>query len=183
MDTLATVDAAVRACTLCPLSATRANAVPGQGADKPLVMFVGEGPGAQEDATGIPFAGRAGKLLDELLQSINYLREDVFITNVVKCRPPGNRDPRPEEAAACRPYLDRQIELLDPALIVTLGRHALGHFRPGARITASHGQTFPHEGRTLLPLYHPAAALRSPEMSARLRQDFAKIPSLALRHL
>ena len=158
-------------------------AVPGEGDPKPFVLFVGEGPGRNEDREGRPFVGRAGKLLDELLASIRYRRSDVFITNIIKCRPPDNRDPLPPEIEACHGYLDRQIELLSPTLIVTLGRYALRHFIPDAQITSSRGKTFRYRDRTLLALYHPAAGLRNPRMADHLRQDFRLIPDLVRRTL
>ena len=120
----------------CPLHRGRTNAVPGEGNPLSDVLLVGEGPGAREDATGRPFVGPAGQLLNELLRSLGWAREDVFIANVVKCRPPGNRDPEPDEIAACSSYLDRQEAALEPAVIVTLGRHSLARYLPGARISA-----------------------------------------------
>src|SRR5918999_5448931 len=128
----------VRGCTRCPLAARRTLAVPGEGNPLSDVLLVGEGPGAREDATGRPFVGPAGQLLAELLRSIGWEREDVFITNVVKCRPPGNRDPEPAEIAACGRYLDRQEAALDPAVVVTLGRHSLQRYLPGAQIGRAH---------------------------------------------
>ena len=128
------IAAEVAVCTLCPLSKGRTKAVPGEGHPETEVVFVGEGPGFNEDRQGRPFVGRAGDLLVRLLASIGWRREDVFITNIVKCRPPDNRDPEPDEIAACAPYLQRQLEILDPALVVTLGRHSMGRFMPGARI-------------------------------------------------
>ena len=139
--------------------------MPGEGSPDTEVVFVGEGPGYNEDRLGRPFVGRAGDLLVKLLGSIEWRRDDVFITNVVKCRPPDNRDPEPDEVAACAPYLHRQLEVLDPALIVTLGRHSMGRFMPGARISQVHGTTRavdPATGArdaTVLAMYHPAAAL------------------------
>ncbi len=135
------IAAEVAACTLCPLHKGRTRAVPGEGHPETEVVFVGEGPGYNEDKEGRPFVGQAGGLLNELLKAIGWRREEVFITNVVKCRPPGNRDPEPIEIAACAPYLKRQLEVLDPAVIVTLGRHSLQTFMPGARISAVHGTT------------------------------------------
>ena len=135
------IAAEVAACTLCPLHKQRTRAVPGEGHPDTEVVFVGEGPGYNEDREGRPFVGQAGGLLNELLKQIGWRREEVFITNVVKCRPPGNRDPEPSEIAACAPYLKRQLEVLDPAVVVTLGRHSLQTFMPGARISAAHGTT------------------------------------------
>ena len=133
----------VRACTRCRLHEQRTHAVPGEGNPDTEVIFVGEGPGFNEDREGRPFVGRAGALLVKLLASVGWRREDVFITNVVKCRPPDNRDPQPDEIAACAPYLRRQLEVLDPALVVTLGRYSMGTFMPGARISQAHGTMVP----------------------------------------
>ena len=160
----------VRDCTRCRLHETRTKAVPGEGDPSTEVVFIGEGPGQNEDLEGRPFVGRAGGLLVNLLGHIGWTRDDVFITNIVKCRPPGNRDPEPDEVAACAPYLHRQLEVLDPAVIVTLGRHSMGRFMPGARISQAHGTTGPvdpstgaHDA-TIFAMYHPAAALRTPSI-------------------
>jgi DNA polymerase len=177
------VAAEVRSCTRCRLARTRTNAVPGEGNPSTEVMFVGEGPGFNEDRQGRPFVGRAGDLLVRLLASIGWRREDVFITNVVKCRPPDNRDPQPDEIAACAPYLRRQLEVLDPALVVTLGRYSLGTFMPGSRIGQVHGTARPVDpdtgGRAALALamYHPAAALRTPAVERESFQDIARVPT------
>jgi uracil-DNA glycosylase len=180
------IAAEVRVCTRCRLHQTRTNAVPGEGEPETEVVFVGEGPGFNEDRLGRPFVGRAGDLLVKLLASVGWRRSEVFITNVVKCRPPENRDPEPDEVAACMPYLRRQLDVLDPALVVTLGRHSLGRFMPGARISQSHG-TFaradPETGaRDALTyaLYHPAAALRSSEVERQSYVDAAGIPAALL---
>ena len=173
----------VRACTQCRLHETRTRAVPGEGDPDTEVVFVGEGPGFNEDREGRPFVGRAGGMLVRLLGSVGWQREDVFITNVVKCRPPDNRDPEPDEIAACAPYLQRQLEVLDPALIVTLGRHSLGRFMPGERISQAHGTVRPIDPATGAPnalgfaLYHPAAALRSTEVERQSYADVALIPA------
>ena len=137
------IAAEVRACTRCRLAQTRTNAVPGEGHPDTEVVFVGEGPGQTEDQQGRPFVGRAGDLLVRLLATLGWRRQEVFITNIVKCRPPGNRDPEPDEIAACAPYLKRQLEVLDPAVVVTLGRFSMAHFRPGERITQIHGTAVP----------------------------------------
>ena len=142
MDNLEQVAHRIRNCVDCPLSGGRTNAVPGEGDPKAVVMFIGEGPGFQEDRQGRPFVGPAGKLLDSLLASINTSREDVFIANMVKCRPPENRDPAPTELAACTKYLDRQVELVDPKLIVTLGRFAFGRYFPGTLGSIAYAQLF-----------------------------------------
>ncbi len=173
----------IAACTRCPLHAGRTRAVPGEGSASTEVVLVGEGPGFNEDRQGRPFVGRAGELLVKLLATIGWRREDVFITNVVKCRPPDNRDPEPAEIAACAPFLRRQLEVLDPALVVTLGRHSLARFMPGSRIGQAHG-TFrpaPADGglrdALVYALYHPAAALRSSEVERQTYADVAGVPS------
>lgn len=177
---LAAVAAEVRACTRCPLANGRTLAVPGEGNQISDVLLVGEGPGQREDATGRPFVGAAGQLLEEMLASIGWGRSDVFITNVVKCRPPGNRDPEPAEIAACSPYLDRQERALDPVLIVTLGRYSLQRYLPGARISEVHGRLRRTGSRFVLPMYHPAAALRATALRETLARDFAALPMALL---
>jgi DNA polymerase len=177
------IGAEVRACRNCRLAETRTRAVPGEGSADTEVVFVGEGPGFNEDQQGRPFVGRAGGVLNELLASIEWPRSDVFITNVVKCRPPGNRDPEPDEIAACAPFLRRQLEVLDPALVVTLGRFSLGTFIPGTRISAVHGTIHPVDPATgardasALALYHPAAADRSPDVKRQSFVDIGRAPS------
>ena len=172
----------VRGCTRCPLHLQRNNAVPGEGHPDTEVVFVGEGPGYNEDQQGRPFVGAAGTLLNELLGRIGWRRDEVYITNVVKCRPPGNRDPEPHEVEACAPYLRRQLEVLDPAVVVTLGRHSLQTFRPGARISAVHGTQGPVDpatgarAATQLALYHPAAALRQGSLRETMLADMARLP-------
>jgi uracil-DNA glycosylase len=176
------IAAEVSACTNCRLAATRTRSVPGEGNADTEVVFVGEGPGFNEDRQGRPFVGRAGDLLGKLLTSIEWPRGDVFITNVVKCRPPDNRDPEPDEIAACAPYLRRQLEVLDPALVVTLGRHSMARFMPGARISQVHGTTArvdPDTGArdaTVLAMYHPAAALRTPAIEEQSYADIGRAP-------
>jgi uracil-DNA glycosylase family 4 len=177
---LAAVAAEVRGCTRCPLHRGRMNAVPGEGNPLSDVLLVGEGPGAREDATGRPFVGPAGQLLEELLRSIGWAREDVFIANVVKCRPPGNRDPEPDEIGACAPYLDRQERALDPAVIVTLGRHSLARYLPGARISAVHGMLRRSGGPFVFPMYHPAAALHQASLRETLFADIRGLPAALL---
>jgi uracil-DNA glycosylase len=180
---LEAIAAEVRACTSCRLHETRTLAVPGEGSPETEVVFVGEGPGYNEDRQGRPFVGRAGTLLGKFLGSLGWRREDVFITNIVKCRPPENRDPEPDEIAACAPYLRRQLEVLDPALVVTLGRHSLGRFMPGARISQAHGTIGPVDPATgaanalAFALYHPAAALRTAEIERTSYEDVARIPA------
>lgn len=170
----------VLACDRCVLATTRTNAVPGDGSATAAVMFIGEGPGQNEDQQGLPFVGRAGKLLDSLLAQVPLQRSDIFITNVVKCRPPGNRDPEPDEVAACMPYLKAQIELIDPRAIVTLGRHSMLRFYPEGKISNDHGRIIHIGNRVLLPLYHPAAALRNPRLNDTMIEDIKRIPA-ALR--
>ncbi len=170
-------------CTLCRLAETRTKAVPGEGSSAAAVMFIGEGPGFNEDQQGRPFVGRAGKLLDDLLGSVPMRREDVFITNVVKCRPPDNRDPLPDEVDACSGYLKAQIELLNPRVIATLGRHSLLRFVPNARISRDHGTIIRWQGRVIYPLYHPAAALRSTQVMQATVEDFKRIPEAILAAL
>jgi uracil-DNA glycosylase family 4 len=180
---LEAIAAEVRGCTRCPLHTTRTNAVPGEGHPDTEVAFVGEGPGFNEDRQGRPFVGRAGDQLVDWLAAIGWRREEVFITNVVKCRPPDNRDPQPDEIAACEPFLRRQLEALDPALIVTLGRHSMARFLPGARISEAHGTVRPADpatgarDATVYALYHPAAALRSPEVKRVSFDDVAGVPA------
>jgi uracil-DNA glycosylase family 4 len=171
----------VRVCTLCPLAARRTHAVPGEGNLRSDVLLVGEGPGAREDATGRPFVGPAGQLLDELLRSIGWERGDVFITNIVKCRPPGNRDPEPDEAAACAGYLERQERALDPAVVVTLGRHSLRRYLPGGRIGEVHGRLRrSFSGQHVFPMYHPAAALHQASLRDTLFRDMRGLPGALL---
>ena len=177
IDEIAT---AIRSCTNCGLHSGRLNAVPGSGSASAGILIIGEGPGFNEDQQGLPFVGRSGKLLDELLAAVPIAREDVFITNVVKCRPPDNRDPLPDEVVACRPYLERQMELLDPRVIVTLGRHSLLRFYPEGKISKDHGKILEWEGRVLFPLYHPAAGLRNPAIKRDLQADVLRLPE-ALR--
>ncbi len=172
---LADVASAVRICEDCALSQGRTNAVPGDGNASSTIMFIGEGPGFHEDVQGLPFVGQAGQLLNDLLAEIGLKREDVYITNVVKCRPPDNRDPQPDEIGECSKYLDRQIELIDPRVIVTLGRFSMDRFFPGQRISKIHGMPRSIGRRTVLPMYHPAAALHQPSLRQTLSDDFAKI--------
>jgi len=180
------IAAEVRACTACRLHAGRTNAVPGEGDPMTEVVFVGEGPGVNEDHLGRPFVGRAGDLLVRLLASIGWQRGDIFITNVVKCRPPDNRDPEPDEVAACAPYLHRQLQVLDPALVVTLGRHSMSRFMPGTTISRAHGSVAPVDPATgaanarVLAMYHPAAALRAMAVETASFADAALIPAALL---
>ena len=175
MDSLDDVARAVRACTDCPLHRSRTNAVPGEGNPSAELMFIGEGPGFHEDRQGRPFVGPAGQLLEGLLASIGTNRDNVFIANMVKCRPPENRDPQPPEIAACAKFLERQIELVNPKLIVTLGRFSLGRFFPGESVTRARGSLRQKDERLIFPVLHPAAALRRPELRATMVEDFRAI--------
>jgi uracil-DNA glycosylase family 4 len=165
----------VSVCTRCQLHYSRKKAVPGEGPPDSEVMLIGEGPGFYENEQGRPFVGAAGKFLDELLAKGGVRREDVFITNVVKCRPPGNRDPLPEELTSCSEYLDRQIEAINPRVIVTLGRYSMGKFLPNVRISDVHGQPFWNHGRLVVPMYHPAAALHQPSLKTSVERDFTRL--------
>lgn len=172
-DNLSALHKQILRCELCELSRTRTFAVPGAGDPEARLMFVGEGPGAHEDKQGLPFVGAAGRLLDRLLEGIGLDRSDVFITNMVKCRPPGNRDPLPNELDACRPYLTRQVQVISPDIVATLGRFAMTEFLgPGYAISRIHGQPRRVGGRLLVPLLHPAAALRQTRMKDDLEADF-----------
>jgi uracil-DNA glycosylase len=179
-DSLDVIGAEVRACRLCKLCETRTLGVPGEGSPTSEVMFIGEGPGFHEDQQGRPFVGAAGQLLTEMLQLIGLRRNDVFITNVVRCRPPGNRDPLPDELQACDTYTQRQIEVLKPKLIVTLGRYSMARFVGTGSMRDLHGRTRDWNGITCLAMYHPAAILRTPtpEMRRIYAEDFRKIPEL-----
>jgi uracil-DNA glycosylase family 4 len=179
-DTLEQIATEVRACQLCKLCQTRTVGVPGEGSAAAEVMFIGEGPGFHEDQQGRPFVGAAGQLLTEMLRVIDLRREDVFITNVVRCRPPGNRDPLPDELEACDIYTQRQIAVLEPKLIVTLGRYSMARFVGQGPMRDLHGRTREWNGITCLAMYHPAAILRTPtpEMRRIYEEDFRKIPVL-----
>lgn len=168
----------IRNCSNCSLSQTRSNAVPGEGSTEADFVFIGEGPGFYEDRDGKPFVGQAGKLLDEMLASISLKREDVYITNMVKCRPPNNRDPLPIEIESCRPFLDQQIQMIDPKVLVTLGRFSFAKFFPGESISKSRGKPRPWNQRLLYPMYHPAAALHNPKLRPLLEDDFKRLPSI-----
>ena len=178
---LETLAGEVRVCTLCKLHQSRKNAVPGEGPAGADLMFIGEGPGFHENEQGRPFVGAAGKFLEELLAGIGLRREQVFIANVVKCRPPGNRDPEPEEMAACGPYLERQVRGVNPKVIVTLGRYSMARYFPNTRISDVHGQARTIGGRTIVAMYHPAAALHQPSLRKVVEVDFARLPDLVAR--
>lgn len=168
----------VRACAQCRLQQSATHGVPGEGSSDAQVMFVGEAPGYHEDKQARPFVGAAGKLLDEMLSGIGLARADVFVTNVVKHRPPGNRDPLPDEMSVCRPFLERQMAIIDPKIVALLGRFAMEQFLPGERISKAHGQPRRLDGRIFLPLIHPAAALHRGDWRAPLEADFQVLKDL-----
>ncbi len=173
------VAARVRICKDCVLSGMRKKAVPGSGPQSAAVMLIGEAPGHHENETGLPFVGAAGKFLDELLQAADLTREEVFITNIVKCRPPGNRDPQQEEVDACSKHLEQQIDLVDPTVIVTLGRYSMGRYTPSpVKIGAVHGNPYAVGGRIVVLMYHPAAALHRGSLRQVLLDDFARLPAI-----
>ena len=170
-------------CSKCVLRSTCNQVVPGEGSAEAEIMFIGEGPGQKEDELGRPFVGAAGKFLDEMLGAIKLKREDIYIANVVKCRPPQNRDPFPQEAESCWPWLERQIEIINPKLVVTLGRHSMERFLPNQKISKIHGKAMRREisglgKRVFYALYHPAAALYNGSMRNVLIEDFKKIPKV-----
>ena len=165
-------------CQNCELAKTRTRAVPGEGNPDADIVFIGEGPGFHEDQQARPFVGAAGKFLDELLASIGLKRSDVFICNVLKCRPPSNRDPLPGEIAACKPWLDKQVETIDPRVIVTLGRFSMTRYFPGQAISKIHGQPRKLGDVTVVPMYHPAAALHQASLRQTIQYDFQKLPAI-----
>ena len=178
MTALADLARDVSGCDRCLLARGRTRAVPGDGPENAAIMFIGEGPGFHEDQQGKPFVGVAGQFLNELLQSIGLQRADVYITNVVKCRPPGNRDPQPEEIAACQSYLDRQIALIKPKVIVTLGRYSMARAFPNEKISAIHGKPRKVGDIVYVPMFHPAAALHQPALQKTVEEDFARLPRI-----
>jgi uracil-DNA glycosylase len=178
-DVLEKVAQAVSICRKCDLHYSRKKAVPGEGPPDAEIMLIGEGPGFYENEQGRPFVGAAGKFLDELLSGIGLKREDVFITNIVKCRPPNNRDPRPEEIDACTgEFLEQQIQAINPKVIVTLGRYSMARFLPDVKISSVHGRAMRVRGRLVVPMFHPAAALHQPSLRPSLVADFAALPEL-----
>jgi DNA polymerase len=177
-DELAQIAAEVRVCTLCKLHHGTIKAVPGEGPAEAKIMFIGEAPGFNEDRQGRPFVGAAGKFLEELLALAGLRRTDVFIANVVKHRPPNNRDPEPEEIAACAGYLERQIAAINPRVIVTLGRFSMAKWFPGERITRIHGQPRWFDGRLIVPMMHPAAALHQAQNRPLIEADFMRLPEM-----
>lgn len=178
MSDLELLAAEIGKCTRCPLHQGRTKSVPGEGPQDAEIMFIGEAPGFHEDQQGRPFVGAAGRFLEELLESIGLTRADVFIANVIKCRPPGNRDPLPDEIKACKPFLDRQLELIQPKLVVTLGRFSMARAFPKARISRIHGQPRKIGGVLYYPMYHPAAALHQPSLRSIIKEDMLRIPEL-----
>jgi len=182
MNTLENLSKEIKNCQKCQLYKTRIQAVPGYGNPNAKLVFIGEAPGRYEDEQGLPFVGRSGKLLDFMLSQINMTREDVWIGNIVKCRPPSNRDPLPNEITTCKPYLTEQLKFLDPKVIATLGRFSMNYFLPNAKISQVHGKPQKLESSQgtfiLYPLYHPAAGLRNGKMKLALIEDFLKIPKL-----
>lgn len=173
----------IKICRKCRLCQNAKNAVPGDGNPNSEIVFIGEAPGFYEDQQGIPFVGRAGKLLEFMLGQIGLKREEVWIGNVVKHRPPENRDPMPDEIEACKPYLTKQLEIISPKVVITLGRYAMNYFLPHATISTAHGRPFPLANYILFPLYHPAAGLRNGAVKAELIKDFLKIPEIVKMEL
>ena len=176
VETLDRIAREVSVCTKCALHESRKKAVTGEGPADAEIMFIGEGPGFHENEQGRPFVGASGKFLDQLLEQAGLTRADVFIANVVKCRPPANRDPQPEELQICNQYLEEQIQAINPSIIVTLGRISMGKYFPGAKITSVHGQMQNIDGRFIIPMYHPSAALHQPALRPSILADFAKLP-------
>lgn len=175
-QTLKEIASQVASCQKCALKFSRKRSVPGAGPANAEMLFIGEGPGFHENEQGLPFVGAAGKFLDELLKSAGVVRKDVFITNVVKCRPPDNRDPLPEELEACNVYLEQQIAAIRPLIIVTLGRYSMAKFMPNAKISTAHGKPAWVNDRLIIPMFHPAAALHQSNLKPALLQDFSMLP-------
>lgn len=177
-ETLAQIAKEVAVCEKCVLHHSRKKSVPGEGPAHSEIMFIGEGPGFHENEQGRPFVGAAGNFLNELLAQAGMKRDDVWIGNVVKCRPPSNRDPLPEELSACNEYLERQIAAIDPKIIITLGRYSMAKYMPGAKITAVHGQMRRVGNRFVVAMFHPAAALHQASLKPAIMKDFAQLPNL-----
>jgi uracil-DNA glycosylase family 4 len=175
------IAAEIRECTACLLHRGRTNAVPGEGPEDAQIVFIGEAPGFHEDQQGRPFVGAAGRFLEELLTGIGLTREQVYIANVIKCRPPANRDPLSEEIAACSSFLERQLAAIRPRLVVTLGRFSMTRYFPKARISQIHGQPRRFDNLVCLPMYHPAAALHQPSLRRVIEEDFRRIPKVLER--
>ena len=179
MSALAELYRRIDACKDCEeLAGTRTKVVPGEGPEKPQIVFIGEAPGFHEDQQGRPFVGQAGQFLEQLLKSIGLKRSDVYICNVIKCRPPENRDPLPMEIKNCQKWLDRQLELLSPRMVVTLGRYSLARFFPGETISKAHGKARKQDNVIYFAMYHPAAALHQQSLRQTIEADMLKIPSL-----
>ncbi len=181
MATLAELNHQISQCHNCELSKTRGEVVPGEGDENSEIMFIGEAPGFHEDKQGRPFVGPAGKFLDELIESIDLDRSKVYICNVIKCRPPGNRDPLPQEIEACRKWLDRQIEIISPKVIVTLGRYSMAGFFKGASIGKIHGTAQEVDGKMCFAMYHPAAALHQQSLRKTIEADMLKLPEIVAK--
>lgn len=177
-EELERIAAEVRQCTKCLLHRGRTHAVPGDGPADAKIMFIGEAPGFHEDQQGVPFVGAAGRFLEDLLEMIGMTRDQVYIANVIKCRPPANRDPLPEEIESCEPYLDQQIEIISPQMVVTLGRFSMARFFQEAKISQIHGQARRIDGIICYPMYHPAAALHQPSLRSTVEDDMRRIPEL-----
>ncbi|MCJ7604551.1 MAG: uracil-DNA glycosylase [Dehalococcoidales bacterium] len=178
MSSLNELNGQIAQCRKCDIARQRNKVVPGEGAEDADILFIGEAPGYYEDIQGRPFVGQAGQFLDQLLASINLDRTKVFIANVIKCRPPGNRDPLPTEIQNCRPWLDRQIEILKPRMIVTLGRYSMGMYFPGKTISKIHGTAMQRDGIIYFAMYHPAAALHQRNLQEAIEADMKKIPQV-----
>ena len=178
MSALTDLNKEIALCRQCEIVKTRTKSVPGEGAENAEIMFIGEAPGWHEDQQGRPFVGPAGQFLDELLASINLKRPQVYIANVIKCRPPGNRDPLPIEIANCQHWLDQQIALISPKIIVTLGRYSMAKFFPGKTISKIHGTAQTQNGIIYFAMYHPAAALHQGNLRQTIKQDMLKLPPL-----
>ena len=181
MSALTDLYAEIALCQQCELAKSRTKVVPGEGAEDADIMFIGEAPGWHEDQQGRPFVGPAGSFLDELLASIQLKRSQVYIANVIKCRPPGNRDPLPSEVRNCRSWLERQIEVINPRVIVTLGRYSMAMFFPGKSISKIHGTAQKRGDIIYYAMYHPAAALHQQSLRQAIKEDMLKIPSLLAR--
>lgn len=177
-DLFVKINKAVLTCTQCRLCRSRTNAIPGEGNITSKIVFVGEAPGAEEDSHGRPFVGKSGMILNELIAKIGYNRREVWIGTLVKCRPPDNRDPMVDEIRACGPYIDKQIDVIKPKVIVTLGRISMEYYLPGKKISEEHGKAFRVKNFIIFPVYHPAGALRNPAIKNILVADFSKIPAL-----
>ncbi len=178
MSALSDLNREISACRQCELYRQRTKVVPGEGAEDAAIVFIGEAPGWHEDQQGRPFVGPAGQFLDQLLDSVHLKRSQVYICNVLKCRPPGNRDPQPAEIATCQQWLDRQLQILNPRLVVTLGRYSMARFFPGETISRIHGRPRREGGRAYLAMYHPAAALHQQSLRQTIQADMLKIPAL-----